>query len=239
MMKTIASIYPIALTAKRPLYAGDFHIPAVQRGDKPSLLEVKDHYQIETEPWFKGTTGAGRQKQSRITIAGEEIARDIIAEWTENHPDAGPDCHPGVWIVRDSIPLFEEKNGRQVPLADADGKQAFRSATKEERDQMFAEDLKRIEEVQANWGEKAFLKGNLMADDPKKIPWIPEYCKTMAKHYGHSPAWLNRASDSNVKVCPACRKQIAAQAWKCGFCQEIVDPQAAAKHRQNVKQAVA
>lgn len=239
MTKTIASIYPLPLSAKRPLYMGVFNLPAVPRGSGPFLLEIKDHVQVETEPWFKGMTAGGRQKQTRITVTGEEIAADLMNEWAEQIVDSSPDCRPGVWIVRDSIPVTDMKDGREVPAADAEGRQIHRSATKEECAQMFAEDHARAEQVQANYAEKAFLKGNVMADNVKAIPFIPQYCRTLSTAYGHTPTWLKRSVDVDVKKCPACMREIARGAWKCGHCQEIVDPQAAAEHRRAVKQAVA
>src|SRR5581483_1284844 len=107
MTVRIASIYPIEMRVQRAIYQGDFKFPAVPHDAAPFILEVKDHYQYEPQPYFTGTLN-GRQRQERKLVAAEEIANDIIRELTQKHPDAAPDCHPGIWIVHERIPLHDE-----------------------------------------------------------------------------------------------------------------------------------
>jgi hypothetical protein len=238
MTKTIASIYYMPLTARRPLYQGNFDIPAVARGERPFLLPVRDHYQWETLPWSFGYAN-GRQRQERRTILGEHIAADLLREWTASHPKMNPQCGPGVWIVRDCVYLFDPEG---KPIMDAEGKQAFRPATNEEREKMFEEDLRSAIERQSAWAEVCIREGDAMADDLKKIPFIPEYCRQACHYYGRDRKWLHELKDGDVKTCVFCTKVIAANAIKCPHCSEVVDFEAYAKllnQRKAAENAVA
>lgn len=220
MTKTIASIYYEDLSAERSIYGGRWKVSAIQKGAAPFLLEVKDHYQMETEPWFRGSFG-GKQLQVKKLVAGQEIAVDLLTQWTGSHPDCTPDCSPGLWIVRDVIYLSDE-NGK--PILDGDGKQQFRPATAEEASRMFAEDLAAAVRRQAAWGEKAIQKGDMMAEDPKRVQFIPDYCKASATYYGRDRAWLRALTDGDIKTCQFCAKVIASNVVKCPHCTEVVDP---------------
>ena len=219
MTKQIASIYYMPVEAKRTLYQGHFKMPAVKRGEKPFLLSVPDHYQWETQPFFKGTWN-GRQRQERLTVLGEHIANCILSEWTDSHPEMNPQCGPGIWLVRDVIYLTDDKGNA---VMSADGKQAYRAATDQEREQMFAEDHAAALQRQATWGEASIRKGDIMAEEPKKVPFIPDYCKEACRYYGRERKWLYELRDGDVKACPFCTKSIAANAVKCPFCSEVVD----------------
>jgi hypothetical protein len=235
MTKTIASIYYFkAQTIERPLYAGKFSLQPVKKGDAPFLLTIKDHQQIETLPYFKGTTSAGRQRQERIQVTGEEIANDLILHWTTQHPDATPECRPGIWIVRETVALTDE-HGK--PVNDADGLQSTRPATQQEKDIMFAEDLESNTECQANWAQKGFDRGNMMADDPKKVPFISDLYRESAKYLGVTPTWLRKNAEIDTKMCPLCTKVIAAAAIKCPNCAEIIDAARYSAHQAALRAA--
>lgn len=241
MTKKIASIYYYkSARITRDAYNGVFELQVVPKGAPPFILEVRDHYQM-VESTFGAPKGIdGRPRRTRETITGEAIAADLISHWTSGQhlgPVLGgsnPQCRPGIWIVRDTVPLCGEDG---QPIVNADGAQEFRAATKEECDQMFKEDLRENEAVQRTWGQKQIDLGQGMSDDPKKIPWIPEFCRIAAVYYGHNPFWLSRPADADVKQCPVCSKSISVRALKCPFCTEVVDPKAYALHRAEVKRA--
>ena len=106
---------------------------------------------------------------------------------------------------------------------DADGRQAYRQATEDEQAQMFAEDLALARDIQAAWGEASIMKGDVMAEDVKKIAFIPSYCKTAARYYGRDRKWLYALKDGDMKKCPFCTTTIAVEAIKCPNCSEVVD----------------
>lgn len=215
----IASIYPIESRVERRIYQGDFKIPAVERDAPPFILEIKDHYQYEPQPYFTGTVN-GKQRMERKIVEAFEIANDIIGTLTQSHPDASPECHPGIWIVRETVPLSQD-NG--LPILDAENKPTFRDMTEAEKKKAWDEDLAANIEYQKAWGEKAIQKGNMMAVNPKEIPFIPPYCKILAVYYGQSPAWLNRITEGNIKSCRWCRKNIDRDAVVCPECGKTVD----------------
>lgn len=215
----IATIYPIAMRVQRPIYQGDFKFPAVPFGAEPFILEIKDHYEWNDRPFFEGTVN-GRLRRRRDVIAADEIANDIIRELTQSHPDAAPGCHPGIWIVRERVPLHDEKG---LPILDADAKASFREMSEAEKKAAWAEDLEANRQAQAAWGERAIQKGNIMAQEPKAVPFIPDYCKEMAKYYGQSPKWLNRITEGNTKKCQWCAQIIDRESIICPECGKTVD----------------
>ncbi len=220
----IASLYPIALSAQRSLYSGNFNIPAVQKGGKPEIYTIRDHNQFEDIPL--STMNGGRVRKQRIIVTAMEIAEDIVKQWTLDVSGASPACRPGVWIVRDRIFLFQQNDrgeSTEIPQKDGDGKPMYREATEAEQKAMWDEDLAANSEAQANWGNQCAQSGNAMAEDPKKVPFIPAYFKAMATHYGLSPKWVNRATDSNVKNCQWCSETVPAIATVCPKCSRVVD----------------
>lgn len=219
MTKQIASRYYMPLSADRSLYQGRFRMPAVKKEDKPFILAIPDHFQIETMPWFRGVFN-GRQIQEKKTITGEEIANCLMKEWTREHPEMNPQCCPAVWIVRDVVYLVDPEG---KPEMDANGRQSSRTATEEEKRAMFAEDEKSALAGQVAWDQKCMQKGNMMGDDPNKVPFIPDYCKEAAIYRGRTPKWLNDQAEGDIKTCSFCRKTIAIDAVKCPGCNEVVD----------------
>jgi hypothetical protein len=95
----IASICPIAQKYEHP-QVGTFLFPAVKRGEKPHIVEVKD------KTYGEGMIGTGGM-QRRITELGENIAADIIRILTTSAPGMSDDARPGIWIIG-STPDYTE-----------------------------------------------------------------------------------------------------------------------------------
>lgn len=220
MTKTLASIYFSALQEiRRPLYQGIFAVKVVKKGEPPFLLTIRDHQEINDMPYFAGVNNNKPYKQ-RVTILGEQIAEDVLAHWTKMHPEMTPQCAPGMWVVRDVVYLWDDDGKAMI---DAEGRQEFRAATREERDTMFAEDLAAAMARQDAWVEAAIRKGDIMAEDPKKIPWIPQYCMDSVDYSGREREWRHGLREGDIKACPFCTKSIASRAFKCPHCGEVVD----------------
>jgi hypothetical protein len=231
MTKTIASIYFEPLSADRPLYNGYFRAPAVKKGDAPFLLQVKDHIQLESQPWFKGTFN-GRQIQTPETIDGRQITVDLLKHWADDNPDFTPDCGPGVWLVRELVPADDE-NG---PVLDANKQQVMREATAEEKKRMFAEDLETAKQRQYALIEKWIQKGDIMAEDPKRVMLIPAFFKDACRYAGRDRKWLHDLRDGDIKTCVFCTKTISSATVKCPHCNEVVDRK---RYEELKKQTVA
>lgn len=235
MQKTIFSIYYSALQEiRRPLYQGVFAIPVVKKGESPAALVIKDHHEFNDQPFFTGTNN-NRPYKMRITILGEQIAEDILLHWTKLHPEMTTSCAPGLWVGRDIIFLWDDDTGK--PLIDAEGKQEYRPATKEERDAMFAEDLYAAHSRQDAWCEAALRKGDIMSEDVKKVPWIPQYCLDSVDYSGRERAWRHGLRQGDIKKCPFCTKAIASMAFKCPFCAEVVDAEGYAEFKARQENA--
>lgn len=216
MTKTIASLYWEACHAERTLYGGNFHLPPVKRGDKPALLTVSDHVQLEKLPYLMG----GGQKP--VTIFGEEIAADIVTQWASNALGMTPECGPGIWVVRDTIPLTHPDGTLMI---DAAKRAQFRQATEEEREAMWQEDLQNAVARQAKWGEFLIQQGDIYASDPagKQVILITGVHRRAAIHYGREREWLHELKDGDRKYCQFCQKPIGTLVVKCPHCSEVVD----------------
>lgn len=220
MTKTICSVYFSKLVEiRRPSYQGVFNLPVVKKGEQPARLVIKDHYEVNEQPFIVGTRN-NRPLKTRILIQGEDIAADLLAHWTAYHPDMTSQCAPGLWVMRDVVYLWDD-DGK--PLIDADERHATRPATTSERDSMFAEDLAAAYERQDVWIETAIRRGDIMAEDPKKVPWIPQYCRDAVDYSGRQRDWRRGLRDGDIKQCPYCTKSITSTAFKCPFCSEVVD----------------
>ncbi len=222
MTKTVASIHFEPRSIERSIYNGHFETPAVARGAKPFLLEVRDHIQLERLPYIVGGGQFPRQ------IFGEHIAADLITHWTSGALGMTGDCHPGFWIVRDTLPVLDETG---TPIKDAFGVVQTRPATAEEKSAMWDEDLARETAAQARWGDLLIQEGDVLAGDenPQMRRLISHSMRTAAKYYGRDREWLMELKDSDAKTCPFCFKSIDARVVKCPHCSEIVDQAAYAR----------
>lgn len=214
MVKQICSIYPISFRADRPLYNGSFILPA-GHPDKPVYLEIRDHVQIEPLPWFYANQGASRQPKARHLISAIDIASDLVREWTVTVLGQSPECRPGIWIIRDTMPEYDDEG---KPVMSAIGPQETRPATPQERQEMYAEDLAANRIYQATWAEHCIQVGDIMAQKPEAIPFIPDYAKTLCKFYNRDRKWLRALQDGDFKKCPFCRTNIDSEAIVCPQC---------------------
>ncbi len=216
MTKTVASIYYEERRAERTLYGGNYHMPAVPRGAKPALLQVTDKTQLERMPHIVGGGLIPRH------IAGEEIANDIVKHWTEGVLGMTGNVGPGIWIVRDVIPILDE-NG--IPVMDALKIVQTRPATEAEKAAMWAEDLAEAVAKQARWGEYNIQQGDALANDQntKMRLLIGPTMKASCKYYGREREWMDELKDGDVKSCVFCFKSVDRRVLVCPHCQNVVD----------------
>lgn len=215
MIKEIASIYPIEQKATRTLYGGNFVLPAGHKDKDPVTIVIRDHVQIEPLPYFYAAPGSGKQPKARILINAIDIANDLVREWSTTVIGQTLTCHPGIWVVRDTIPMFNDDGS---PMMTALGPQEMRPATTEERAEMFDQDWEENKTAQANWAEYCIQMGDIAAENPKAIIFIPDYSKILCRHYGRDRKWLRALKDNDVKKCPFCRGDIDIEATVCKHC---------------------
>lgn len=214
----VATIYYEERYLSRPLFCGNFHAPAVPKGDKPFILEVRDHIQPERMPHIVG----GRRIP--VTIHGEEIARDIIQHWTTGVLGMTGDVHPGIWVVRETITLRDDSG---TPVKDVYGAVQSRPATDEEKTAMWAEDLSENKAAQTRWAEFNIQQGDVLASDSntKMRLMIGPTMKLSVKYQGRERDWCEEMKDDDVKACKFCFKSIDSRVVVCPECKNVVDPQ--------------
>lgn len=219
MTAKIASIHFAPVECDRTTFGfGIFRIAAVAPGAEPAILLVSDKVQLEEGPYIWGQNG--QRPKRRYLHSGDEIARDVVQHWTENGVGMRPGCHPGIFLVRERIPLLQE-NG--APIVDAEGESQWRDATEEEKAQMYAEDLAAAKNADRAYARALFLKASGDAENPKMIPLIPLAARLGAKQYGLEADWLKENAATDVKACPMCTKVIARHAVLCPFCHGVAD----------------
>lgn len=216
----IASIYFMEVTAERN-FGGPYIMPAVALGDEPVILHLKDVVQTEEGSYSLGSNG--RRSKRKHLVRGEDIAKDLVAEWSQHGIGMNPQRSPGIWMVRDQLPLVHP-NG--MPVVDADGVSQWREANEEERAIMWAQDYAAAQMRDRAYAELLFHQANIMAEEPRLVPLIPEMCKLAAKQYGLEAEWLKEGLQLLVKACAYCTKVIPGAAIKCPKCGEVVDIEA-------------
>lgn len=233
-MRQIASIYFSTVKASRPLYGGYYEIPAVPKEESDRkkavlpagvslgpggtfLLNIDQKIQRSQEPGPDGK----RKVVQQYLVTDREISTDILREWTRETVGMTPDCGPGMWIVRDEVPLLNDDG---TPQFDQDRRALWRQATDEEKKEMWAEDFAKAKERDANWAQYLINDGDRLAEDPKMRVLIGPLNKQACRAYGRDREWLEELKDGDTKVCDFCTKRIAVNAIKCPHCQEIVDP---------------
>lgn len=217
MTKQVASRYFMPVSMRRPLYGGVYDIPAVPKGETRFLL-ITDAIQPEKQPHITGG------KRIPITIHAEEIAADFVKTNAANGMGMNGDCGPAVWVVRDSVPLLDEKG---IPLLDAEGRAQFRLATEEEKAAMWAEDLEHQTARQDRWCDWLISIGDQLDADPEKKQrvWITPTMRTGAKFAGRTGGWVDQTAarvDDN-KACLFCTKIIPTASVVCQYCSNVVD----------------
>ena len=220
MTSKVATIYFAPVKAER-LYGGPYEMPGVPLNGDPVILTVTDRVQIEQGPYQLGSNG--KRSRRRHIVLGEVIARCIVGEWTEHGVGMNPQCRPGIWAVRERVPLLHLDG---TPEIDADGISMWREATADERHQMWQQDLAAARLADKRYANLLFLQANAMAEEPKLIPFIAPNARLAAKHYGYDAEWLKDDAALNVKSCQYCTKVIPAKAVKCPKCTEVVDVEA-------------
>ena len=217
MLTKVASIYFAPVRAER-MYGGPYALPAVPLGADPVLLNITDRVQIEQGPYQLGSNGKRSRRQH--VVKGEVIARCIVNEWSANGVGMNPQCRPGIWVVREQIPLVNPDGTAQL---DADGIALWREAGNVEKNDMWFDDLAAARAADRAYANMLFIQANGMAEDPRLIPFIAPNARIAAKHYGLDAEWLKEDAALHVKPCPYCTKVIPAKAIKCPRCTEIVD----------------
>jgi hypothetical protein len=221
---------------------GVFEIPAVKLGDKPFILEVKDKIQVEQGPYQDSNTKRVRSIK-RFPETGQVIARDIVNHCTTNGNGMTAGCHPGIWVVRESVPDLHEENvigedGRVLfpkgtHKIDADGGALWKPATAEQKAAMWAEDLEANTQADAAYIES--LCAYWDSQDPKKWRFIPPMVKAGAKQYSLTKEWNSKAGALERVACPHCGEQIVKVAAICRFCTRVVDPARNALNEERLK----
>jgi hypothetical protein len=224
LITKVASIHFAPLHAERH-FGGLYDLPAVPLGSDPAILTIPDRRQVEQGPISFGQNG--RRSVRVFVVNGEDIARDVVAQWTENGIFMTPQCRPGVWLVRDTVPLVKEDGTVEK---DADGKPMFRMATGEEQRFMFAEDLMAARAADREYAYRVYQKAEADTQDKRLIPYVSPVAKLGARQYGMDAEWVaDSVQAANIKNCQYCTKIIPGRAIKCPHCQEVVDVDAYAR----------
>lgn len=235
METKIASIYYSPLSATR-IYGLRADLPAVPKGGDPVILTLKPLVQRAQEP---SPDGKSKIVQEYL-VKSHEQAADLVREWTREAIGQTDYCHPGVWVVRDRIPLLNADGTPQLSFPEK--KALFRDATEEEKRQMFAEDEQAAKVAQDEWATYLIQKGDEWhaSKDPQDARKISNLMRLTAKHYGKEREWVETLKDGELKTCQFCQKTIPSKAVKCQHCSEVVDYHAFAKmkgERDAVQQA--
>lgn len=212
MTKQIATIHFQGRKLERPLYGGYFEIPAVPKGAPPFLYTINDHIQLVEIPL---TT-----KRRPETIFAQHIAFDCVHHWAYTAMGNSTDCGPGIWIVRDVIPITAEGG---LPVMGADGLPQVRPATDEERLAMWSEDLQRAIQRQERWGEWLINKGDEWDVNPKQRVYISDEMKLACEYYDRPRPWTGKVTMGDRKICQFCGTTFMAGVFKCPNCKEVVD----------------
>lgn len=221
MTARVASIHFAPLTATRSIYGGIYDIPAVPLGTDPVVIEIEDKVQRDEGPVSSGP-GGGRRQQLVYHVDGYEIASDLIKEWSENGLGMTPEAHPGIWVVRDRVPVVKKDGSGNMQL-DGFGKQIFRPATAEEAQAMWLEDEALAKACDRRYAEWCYIDGNRIAADVRQIQFIPRNYKRAARQYGLQADWLKEGAALEVFPCPSCSKVISKTAMVCPHCTGVVD----------------
>lgn len=201
--RVIASIWPIALRADRPLYGGLFKIPAVPMGADPELLFVEHHQEILEVPVT--------HKKVSQTITSAEIAHCIWNQWSGNGLFMDTESGPGVWILK--LP------GDRLPDVDNPGEVAM----------AVQYGLPEAKARQRLYADRKVKHADEMYRDTKTSKAIDDTTKLLCKYYGYERDWLNDLKDHDVAVCPICKKVNEGGALKCQNCHATLDAYALAR----------
>lgn len=233
----IASISFAPVLAKRNFRGQPYKMSVVPLGTEPTILVVHDLF----ERTWETVQGTSKRQERRWSVIGEEIARDIVGEWTgvtTASVGMNPNCHPGIWIIRDRLPVTEETKktigGEELTIeekmvVDATGQQMFRPATEDEKEQMWEEDLAHARMADRAYAEWCWNEGNRihqakMQGSKQPVPQeMPILYKLAAKHYRLEAEWLKEATASDSRVCGNCGKDGSKHTFVCANCGQPTD----------------
>jgi hypothetical protein len=233
----IASVHFAPVTAKRNYRGQAYRIPAATLGGEPVVIEVRDLIQRD---WGSMLAGTNKRQEHRWPVLGEEIAHCLVGEWTGTTsvgPGMNPQCHPGIWVVRDRLPVTEttqkgiidgEVTYEERMVLDAENKTTFRAATPGECAAMWAEDLAAARSADRQYAEWCWRQGNHIVEIwrrggepvPREMP--PVY-KMAAKQYGLEAEWLKEAAASDSRQCPHCGALGSKHTFICAHCTQPTD----------------
>jgi hypothetical protein len=234
----IASIHWFSLTARRRYRGKAYDIQSVDLNAEPRILITNDLFEHDEGAHIPGTNQ--RQKYQNL-VKGEEIARCLVGEWTGTTVvgvGMNPQRHPGVWVVRDRLPVSEvtmkhvggeDLTAEEKMVVDAAGNQVFRPASQEELREMWEEDLLHARMSDRAYAEWCWNEGNRIYQawqhgSKEPVPReMPPLYKAAARHYGLDAEWLKEAASTAMKQCDHCDNMIRKDAMICGKCLEPND----------------
>lgn len=237
MVARIASVHFASVTASRNYRGEPYFIPPVALGESPKILVCRDLVQRDWGPMLPGTQ---KRQEYRWLVQGDEIARCLTGQWTGTTTVSlgmNPDCHPGIWIIRDRLPQteqvprsFSKEEGlafEERMVVDAEKNTVFREATDEEKQLMFEEDLAHARMADRRYAEWCWNDGNRIFEGRKLgklVPTdMPPNYKLAARHYGLDADWLREAASIDSRACPSCGKLGPKAHFVCQHCTQPTD----------------
>lgn len=227
----IASVHFMAVTAHRNYRSAAYIIPVAEEIGNPNIIEVTQLIQREQGPY-----GANKFREVRTNlITSDEIANDLVKEWTQSGIYMDDEARPGVWIVRDRLPVMDDVvdgNGVKVggrirvePNMLGQMTAVFRDATEVERASMWLEDFHMNTQLDARYGDRLISKGLEIHSDPKKFAGTPISIpmKEAARFYKVDAPYLHQLTSVNTKTCPWCLSMVDGRAIICPVCTKTID----------------
>lgn len=214
----IASVHFMPVLAVRNYKGDPFMLGAIDKpGADPVIMDLDDMAQRDSQPY----NGQPRRMPITYPVMGEEIARDLVQEWTERGLMMNNGCHPGIWVVRQHIPIINEETG--IAVLDVFGKQKFRPATPEETQQMWDEDLAAARTADLAYANECFIAGQKIAADVRTAHLVAKAYKTAAIFYGMEANWSRLGATAMNTSCPHCGKPTSKLNFICASCSQPTD----------------
>lgn len=253
METRVASVHFSPVTAQRKYRGQAYVIPAGKLNSDPQIITTRDLFEHDEGPMNGGT----KRQKLQYLVKGEEIARCVVGEWTGSTVvgvGMNQQRHPGVWIIRDTMPVTEKQqkivDGASITheekmVIDASGSQVFRPATDEEKSAMWEEDIAHARSADRAYAEWCWAEGNRIwlawqRGSKEPVPRdMPPLYKLAAIFYGLDAEWLKEAASTNSIGCPTCEKLISKTALICQFCGEPPDLERWAQYKAKKDRALA
>lgn len=220
-MAKIASIHFAGLKTQRQ--GRTFETSPVRLGGDPCVIDVPNVVQVERGPYLE-SVDKKRRSLHKYPIDSFDIAHDIVKEWSQSGLGMNAICHPGVWVVRDRLPVLDPVTG--VQQIDAEDIGMWRPAEREEMRDMFEVDLVANRAADVEYARWMIGEANAQATDPRLIRFIPPKAKLAVEHLGMTTEWMKPGAGTlEMKSCPYCSSVIVKKAVICPKCTKTVDPQ--------------